>query len=353
MPFKQLFNISAVHDFYKDRNSVNDVKFSPTPETVALLKGLRMLVRTTSPGLTVLAQVASNSSDKLLFPFGLNDKIKFVFKVEQVNPYFQNFSDLAIPKPDIPFFNPLQMAYYFTNLNTNPINLTNPAQSLKLLSVPGIPNTSEVDRVVLLPKVFKFHLPTPVLSVTIELWEKNGVVPLEVKAKTGSIASPIAFVELDWKKYPSGFYKIRKNSDPFVNIYLDNDLYGERPFGIAELFHNNNVDTTYAFAVSGGGSTVNINPQFYHIFFKSRNTIWRYQFQKDIANIIIRDQKGDFTKDVANKKFESSSPIAFSEAYRTVEMSVSGGPFMKVPNPDYRIMKPDLANNKVYTEIYL
>lgn len=87
-------------------------------------------------------------------------------------------------------------------------------------------------------------------------------------------------------------------------------------------------------------------PLAFEIIFDNRKTIWRYIFNK---NQLV-DSSDDIKVEGSDNKVcisKTEQPLTYS-GFVSVEI---GG--TELPNPDYKLIKPDSTNNKIYSEIFI
>ncbi|NEO73619.1 hypothetical protein [Moorena sp. SIO3H5] len=89
MLYKQLFELSILHDYYRDK-VCPDLSVEPTPECSRVLRGHRLIVKNKVNGIMVIAPV--DSKDKPWVE--LADNLRFTFILKIKNPDFIDFTDI-------------------------------------------------------------------------------------------------------------------------------------------------------------------------------------------------------------------------------------------------------------------
>jgi hypothetical protein len=88
------------------------------------------------------------------------------------------------------------------------------------------------------------------------------------------------------------------------------------------------------------------SPSEFDVVFKNRNTVWRYLFDSN-----QQVSGGDHVKkENGNSKVlitKSPHPLTHS-GFITIKLNN-----VELPNPDVALIKPDAANNKIFSEIYM
>jgi len=118
--YERLMQVSIRHTFYNDSNNkCPDFEIRPTPSSVALMKSLGLLFKTERAGFSILFNRASEESlTNYLREQARRDRgpvtagpvwTRLSFALSLTNPYFVNFTDIAINT------NPIEENFYFTN----------------------------------------------------------------------------------------------------------------------------------------------------------------------------------------------------------------------------------------------
>ncbi|MCY1718985.1 hypothetical protein OU798_01440 [Prolixibacteraceae bacterium Z1-6] len=104
--------------------------------------------------------------------------------------------------------------------------------------------------------------------------------------------------------------------------------------------------STPSLNVTNSQSKIRTPSQVFEIVFENRKTIWRYIFNEDQ----VVENTDDVKKEGGNAKHlitKQSQPLTYC-GFISVE---HGG--VELPNPDASLVKPNSANNKIYSEIYM
>lgn len=345
--YAKFFEIRCLHLYYKGRNS-SDLRLVPTAPTQRMLSKFRLIVRRLADGIIVLAPV-EGSPAKLQVPIGLLEGFKLVFRVELANPFFLNFTELSFVKLAIPFLKPLKIGYYFSNLNNNQHNLTNPDQALKLLSKKTGSPTSNEDRLPFWTQALRVH--NDPANNQLEYKIKNGD-DVEVFSENVSTADP--FSEYAPEKPPrlaAGIYKLSVDGGADQQVYIDDELYHNTPFGVVEIYHNAAVHNNYKFLQT---ETVDVPVfQSYQLLFDARSTIWRYHFPNGLNGITaIAKGTTQFTKNESEKMYEAPNAIKMTDEYQSVQITRPSGS-KSIPNPSIKSVVPQKGSTVVYADIYM
>ncbi len=134
-------------------------------------------------------------------------------------------------------------------------------------------------------------------------------------------------------------------SDESASDELANLSAGERKnlFGILRL-HMKGENATYDITTNQG--EIKDTTPVFKVEFKNRETTWRYIFTDD-QNVKNND---DVKKENGSAKIlvtKTEKPLT-KTGFLTVELDGD-----ELPNPDSRIIKPDVSSNKIYSEIYM
>ncbi len=345
--YARLFEMRYLHLYYAGRSS-SDLRLVPTAPTARMLSKYRLIVRQMADGIVVLAPVVGEPA-KLQFPIGLTEGFKLVFKVELTNPYFLNFTDLLFKKPPIPHLKPLKMGYYFSNLQNNPLHLTNPDQDLKLLSKKNASPVSEEDRLPLWTSSLRIFNDPATNILDYKIKDLNGT---EVFVETINTTDPFSEYAPENPPHLSpGIYKLTKDGGAEQQVYIDDEIYFVPLFGLVEIHHSATVPNNYKIVQAGTDDTLNF--QSYHFLFEARSTTWRYRFPGGLTGITaVKKGVTNFTQKAAEKLYESPAVIKMTDEYQTVKMTNSTGD-KNIPNPGVASVKPDQVSGKVYADVYM
>ncbi len=122
-------------------------------------------------------------------------------------------------------------------------------------------------------------------------------------------------------------------------------LSGEKSnlFGVITIF---NKAAQNQLNITTGSGKIFQNPKKYEIYFENRKTFWRYIFQTDqtvTGTDDVKVEKSNRRVLVTKKKY----PLT-QRGFVEVQLND-----VDLPNPDSRIIKPDVSSNKIYSEIYM
>ncbi|OLT62716.1 hypothetical protein [Moorena bouillonii] len=107
MLYKPLFELSIIHDYYRDE-VCPDLSVEPTPECRRVLRGHRLIVKNKVNGLVVIAPVDSEQKPWVY----LADNLRFTFILKIKNQDFIDFTDIDWKPVD-------NVSYHFSNENNN------------------------------------------------------------------------------------------------------------------------------------------------------------------------------------------------------------------------------------------
>lgn len=122
-------------------------------------------------------------------------------------------------------------------------------------------------------------------------------------------------------------------------------LSGEKSnlFGVITIFVK--ADENPLNLTTGSGK-ITQNPKSFELYFENRKTFWRYIFPTDrtiSGGDDVKVEKGDKRVLVTKKKYPLTQRGFVEIQLNDVEL----------PNPDAGQIKPDVSNNKIYSEIYM
>ncbi|NET83012.1 MAG: hypothetical protein F6J94_14070, partial [Moorea sp. SIO1F2] len=126
MLYKPLFELSILHDYYRDK-VCPDLSVEPTPECSRVLRGHRLIVKNKVNGLVVIAPVVSvGSEDSKHKPkhkpkqkpwVELADNLRFTFILKIKNQDFLDFTDIDWKPLD-------NLSYHFSNERNTQIGVS-------------------------------------------------------------------------------------------------------------------------------------------------------------------------------------------------------------------------------------
>ena len=152
---------------------------------------------------------------------------------------------------------------------------------------------------------------------------------------------PLINLEGDQNKIDTSFKLSEDGSEEAKREMLS----GEKSnlFGVITLF--NKADENQLNITTGSGK-IPQNSKRFELFFENRTTFWRYIFPTDqmvTGSDDVKVEKGDKRVLVSKKKYPLTQRGFVEVKLNDVEL----------PNPDAGQIKPDAANNKIYSEIYM
>lgn len=350
--YEKLFEVKFSHNFYS--NSISkDFKVEPSSRCSRLLKNYRIIPRKIESGFIALIELANLSAKTPVV--NLDNGAKFSFVISVNNPFFKNFTDLALDSAP-------KSIYHFSNLNKN-------IQNSELLVSAG---TSEEfvgsdDLIILKPEKFYYKQASLNSTVHIQLKDFENKI---ITDKVVTIVNNKLSYFVDVTHYPQGRYKLFIDGSLKLDFYADDSLSGKNVFGIVDIYFSGSVPPAYLLSDVNG----NISEKTYFIKFKKRKTIWKYLIVLKFKNTIDPDDlslsypnsSNSFTKQSVitlsdgNQAvpFISSSEIDFSDStIQGIQLKKTNGTGIfeidNLPNASYKNIKPDLSNNKIFSEIFI
>ncbi|NEP52147.1 MAG: hypothetical protein F6K65_26460 [Moorea sp. SIO3C2] len=113
MRYKQLFELSILHDYYRDK-VCPDLSVEPTPECSRVLRGHRLIVKNKVNGIVVIAPVDSEHKPWV----ELAEDLRFTFILKIKNQDFLDFTDIEWKPVD-------NVSYLFSNERNTKIGVSN------------------------------------------------------------------------------------------------------------------------------------------------------------------------------------------------------------------------------------
>jgi len=268
--FNKLMSIDLMHEFYTN-GICKDISIAPSPSAQTILNNYGILLKSTAKG-AVLLYESTDGSGTAKFP--LDKKLKLTFFLSSGDSYFTNFTQLDYS--DEP-----SSLYYFNNQG--------PAISGQ--------NHTIVDS--------GLQAPVALIRKDLKVTKNSNVVNyLQLTRLAGQIRKFLFSSEQDelvlkLSGLGEGRYTIKQfdSTDTQVgtslHFYYKNDLKGETPLAVFELF----IDGTYDMA----------NPVNFIFNFKSRETFWRYKILKNKAGTPLSSD--DFTSASLSINHEPDNPV--------------------------------------------
>lgn len=349
--FEKLFEVELSHNYYSD-GIQKDFKVEPTLECSRLMQNYRIVSRETQSGLIAFIELSDLPNRTPVI--GLNEEARLSFVIYSKNPLLKNFTNLALDSEP-------QSIYHFSNNNDN-------VQDSELLLSAGTSDEFVSDDDIILLKPARFYykqtFPNPTANLKLEDFDNNTILDKTVKV----VNSELNYF-MDVSLYQPGRYKLFVDGLLKLDFYSDDSLSGKNVFGIVDIYFSDSVPAAYLLTDVNG----NITEKSYSINFNKRKTSWKYlvvlKFKNTInpadLTMIYPDASNSFTKQAAITlsdgllavPFISNNEIDFSETtIRGIQLKKTNGTgtfeIDDLPNASYKNIKPDLANNKVFSEIF-
>jgi hypothetical protein len=350
--FEKLFEVKLSNNFYSDCIP-KDFRIEPSSHTRNVMNNCRVISRETQSGLIALIELADLLVGKPVVR--LENKTKLSFVIFSSNPFLKNFTDLSLDgEPN--------SIYHFSNLNDNIQNT-----ELLLSARTSEKFVSDDDLIVLNPTKFYYNQSFTNSSAFIQIKD------LEGNAITDKIVKPVNnqlnyYVDLSF--FLPGRYKLFVDGSLKLDFYADDSLASKNIFGIVDIYFSRSVPSAYLLTDLSG----KISEKSYAINFKKRRTIWKYLVVLKFKSTINPSDISLTYRDLTNS-FKKLAPVILSDGYTAVpftsnneidfsDATIQGIMLKKtngtgiieienLPNASYKNIKPDLANNKVFSEIFI
>ncbi len=360
-----LFTINVLHDYYDDKLSRETV-IVPTDVTIQTLKNYQMIFKASVNGGLILARI-TDPEGTLQVPITDTDNFKLAFYLKPSSPYFYNRTNLSINPTKTTNLIPNRRGFYFSNLEkaagnkfeVNGFQKPNGDTDLKHLSRTANTEVSTTDELIFMPTIFRVKFDSPTNSFSINIKDRADA---DVVATT-TITETDNFNEYEVKlakNLKADFYKISIDGGAPQNVYLSNQVFHDKPFGVIEIFHPSNFEEFNFLKTEGAVPDQKIQVKGeadYFLWFKNRKAKWRFVYQGDLPTSIevpnLSDNNGpsplfEFENDNTNY-FESFEPIDIRESYLITKNDND----RNLPNPDGKILKVDTDTNDIYAEVYI
>ena len=358
--YEILFSVNFKHDYYKTGYSPD---FTVVPSRVCrnMLNKNRMLFKETHQGFVVLGDVEKAGTDYVL-KRGIADDLKLTFLMKLKNPYFTNYTD-------IPFSKDESMVYYFNNLEDHESD-----GELRLADKNEIPKSaSNATLIKKKPKYYShlFNGSGPEKTAVLTFIDEGFYI-----SQTASEDAGKYHFNFDLSSYDPGRCELSVDGSG-DRFYFAGDSYGEDVFGIIEVFNKPSVPAGYRL-VNGSGV---IQSREYIIPFTNRRTIWRYyvydKFSNTLNNPLLSMNGYDFgLESFTNSNYpeeyglykftsgvqgspdtEAAIPLT-EKKIKNIKLTgeingMSKDIIPNMPNPDVRIVKPEIATGKIYSDMII
>ena len=269
-----LFEIDLIHRYYPGEVNIA-LTAEPTPETEELLKGMRMVFRG-KPGKAEVFFKGTLNPDNTVEPFldidenmndyDTEDPTIFRFYLYNNDPFYLNYTDLGVENLN-------RQILYFRGLKADPP--ISPAIPWK--SVVPLEFDDPVEALTISSSKFEYELfadtgqaPDPIfLDIYNHLDDGSNdhlVQTIEVEYEPVSEAY---IAQVDLSNQPRGKYILKYNSTE-EGIYIDEFLFGRKPFGVLEVYKEEwwpNIATI---------GTYRDVPLTYSLRFTPRRDAWYY-----------------------------------------------------------------------------
>jgi hypothetical protein len=313
----------------------------PTPDCLQQLRNYGLRLHPTPTGFILSAKALPGNDQKpLIAP---DDNLRLTFILQNRDEQFFNYSTLGLQRSS----NKILLFHNLKKTGTSMALSKAPAQGN-----PSLPYASDQDLI----DVFEpLHHYTPQVAndATIKIVRQSAAVAPEVVLEEPlTIAAGKNSQQLDLRAMPSGWYQLTETKGPnstTQDFFLNNRAFERGTLGVVVLFGKTTSQNAYA-PLTAVGNFKDPGPT-YVIRFENRSTTWRYHFRTD-QTIVPAQANVDF-ENVANKKILISTANLPLTANGKVEVKTKNGKENKLPNPDARMINPDLGSGTIYSEIYL
>lgn len=295
--YHRVAEVQIWHDYYRipgvvnfdeawlpDYSILNDLSVSPTAETASLLKSYRLLYRPTRIGFIVLAQAIEFQVDEFESLITVTEPLKLSFLIQQVNPYFFNFTDL-------PILNNSNTIYYFNNTASNVVQDNYPLTAA--IAAPHY--ASELDRISKQAPIFQYEAANtaPGEIITFELTDPflNNTV-IKVNNFVDSIRAPLDAAsmirhQLNLKGLKPGRYQLTINRSTTGvetrDFYFLDPIQYPNVIGAIELCVDPNTTFESNFIELNGSNPLRsvLDTKVFRLPFRNRSTNWIYRYNDD------------------------------------------------------------------------
>lgn len=334
--FRKLFGVDIRHNYYQDGKSKRDFSVLPAINTELDLRALGLTLKSRDDGFNIYAEVELDNSNYLLKrPFSKHS-YKFSFYLKQQNPEF--FSMTELEKYQIS-----DHLFYFSNLYDS--------GDSKLALGDQICRSEHCDPIKLVTKnYFHYKLVTPSDSVTVKIKNLFGTNIYSKMFYAQDATEQLTEVMLDFADSSGmlpGRYAIEDSNGHGMDIYYDPQLFGERLFGVIEVFADtllltgdgfDFVPEEYKFLQDDVLSDI----ANYQVRFNTRATLWRYAISKrytsnnyTIGSLSIAGAVS-FNKDLVDDKaiFLSTAQVDLQEKPMSLKLKSGSLEVLDLPIPD-------------------
>lgn len=314
--YQPLFTIELLHNYFAS-GACTDFIITPTARTVNVLNGYK--IKTKQYGHKLFTAIQSDPS----IPAGQPPKpfiipgadMQLTFFLQLNNPLFFNYTAL-------PFSNPANNIYYFTNKSNNIHNGKN------LLSDDVF--VTENAALTWLPSRSTYQLPphTPAVDIEVSKFDNPPDHFTLVLSKHINLGTDASSFTLDLAALPPGKYKLKVNADEQI-IYLNDELNSAQTFAVIDIYNDGTIQNNYQLL----DASRQLNAPLFTVQFLSRSTIWKYVLLSDATNKLdpdftyvdvgITEETGTYIfhkTDIAT--IYSATPIPLSETPLSLTLTI-------------------------------
>ncbi len=348
--FNTLFEVEILHEYHKSGVS-GDFMIEPSALCLKTLEDHSLLFGLTPKGFAVMYEGAGGAEP--LRPVDGELKLTFIMRAE--NPFLLNYTDL-------PFENPSAHIYRMHNMNDN-------QQGGDLLLTAGTDSAyvSTADRLAFKPFYFRYSADSAALSAAVEIRDE---FDKQIYSETIGVVDGRLDFPVDLRGRRPGRFSLKIDGTAVLDFYASDEPAGGDVFGVIEIFANDHVPAHYRFTDSGGG----VAEKRYRVKFGKRRTFWNYlvvlKHRSDAApedlEVSYPDPSVTFDRKAVQDLSDGTKAVPFvsstalplqGEPVKGIRLKKSGGNGMfeieNLPNPTVRSVRPDAANNRVYSDIYV
>ncbi|MCW9708154.1 hypothetical protein [Fodinibius salsisoli] len=346
--YESLFQLEISHDYYRNNQSA-DFRITPAGDTVRQLRNHGLLFRKNPSGFSVLGEVIPAGGGDVELLRSPEKPARYQFLLHQQQPDFLNYTDL-------PFHEVGKTIYYFNNLQSN---IDGGIKYLHFAS----DHVTAGDQLDLESGNYRYAVSGTEIQKTARLVFPD--LGIEEKQQVSNTEGVFNF-QFDLSNYPAGRAELWIDGSKEELFYSAGTEQMAGVFGIIEVFHSNEVPSTYQFLDDNNF----VEAQNYQLAFQKRSTFWKYiivnKSGADLDDPGIQNGSYTFTQDTSGSYpsnysvFISDQEIPLSQEgidslslrkkFSTSNRKVLDG----LPNPRQNMLRRDEANiNKFYSEVYL
>jgi hypothetical protein len=362
--YSTFFSVKLLHQYFADL-VCPDFTLIPSEETRRTLAGLKMITRSFSNEILTGVELNSSGNPPVIPGEGTN----FTWFLTLKNSSFLNYTNLRVAPVN-------GMLYYFSNRNNNTFGGSDLTENINAYSsgasyLPGSmvvspsgnvfqawrkndagnphgisdPDywiklgknsyTSENEAVKWLPSILQYSFPSLQTSVTILVkGYQSGTRAFTgtVLSKTINFASPAGSFTLDLSPLSPGRYVLQIDGGTETPVYLNDELYGRKVFGVIDLYCESTLPGSYRML----DVTNHLLSPAYRILFPNRLLLWKYILQHNSAGTLL-DDAGVFQfapdASLTPVTLVSQTPIPLSETpIKTFKLKVDPNIYTSIPN---------------------